>query len=141
MRFVATRSGHPRHCPARRRWLWTGRLAAPATGDEKSAISCLFRPGPERGRKEEAAAGEHRVPHQGACPASGCGDAGAIDAAPAKRSYRSTAGMGWDRFSQCLKTSMDPDFLYAARDKSAYATFFTESRMRFIDSDALHRKS
>jgi hypothetical protein len=49
--------------------------------------------------------------------------------------------MGWDRFSQCLTTSTDPDFLYAALDKSAYAAFFTESRMRFIDSDELHRKS
>jgi hypothetical protein len=28
-----------------------------------------------------------------------------------------------------------PDFLYAALDKSAYAAFFTESRMRLIDSD------
>jgi hypothetical protein len=49
--------------------------------------------------------------------------------------------MGWDRFSQCLETSTDPDFRYAALDKSAYAAFFTESRMRFIDSDEFHRKS
>jgi hypothetical protein len=49
--------------------------------------------------------------------------------------------MGRDRFSQCLKTSTDPNFLYAALDKSAYATFFTESRMRSTDSDEFHRKS
>jgi hypothetical protein len=34
-----------------------------------------------------------------------------------------------------------PDFLYAALDKSACAAFFTESRMRLIDSNQLHRKS
>ena len=39
--------------------------------------------------------------------------------------------MGWDRFSQCLETSTDPDFLFVTLDK----------RMRFIDSDKLHRKS
>jgi hypothetical protein len=34
-----------------------------------------------------------------------------------------------------------PDFLYAALDRSAYAAFFTESRMRLVDSNKLHRKS
>ena len=33
-----------------------------------------------------------------------------------------------------FKTSTDPDFLYTAVENSAYAPFFTESRMRFIDS-------
>jgi hypothetical protein len=35
---------------------------------------------------------------------------------------------------------LDPDFLYAALDTSAYAAFLTESRMRLIDSNKLHRK-
>jgi CheY-like chemotaxis protein len=39
------------------------------------------------------------------------------------------------------ENSGDPDFLYATLDKSAYAAFFTESRMMFTDSDELHRKS
>jgi hypothetical protein len=34
-----------------------------------------------------------------------------------------------------------PDFLYAALYKSGYAAFFTESRMRLIDSNKIHRKS
>ena len=34
-----------------------------------------------------------------------------------------------------------PDFLYAAPDGSAYAAFFTESRMRLIDSTKPNRKS
>jgi hypothetical protein len=34
-----------------------------------------------------------------------------------------------------------PDFLYAALDTSAYAAFFTESRMKLIDSNKLNRKS
>ena len=37
---------------ARRRWLWTGRLAAPATGDEATSVGGLFRPGLERGRTQ-----------------------------------------------------------------------------------------
>jgi hypothetical protein len=35
----------------------------------------------------------------------------------------------------------NPDFLYAALARSAYAAFFTESRMRLIGSNTLHRKS
>jgi hypothetical protein len=34
-----------------------------------------------------------------------------------------------------------PDFLYAALETSACAAFFTESRMRLMDSNKLHRKS
>jgi hypothetical protein len=33
------------------------------------------------------------------------------------------------------------DFLYATLDRSACATFFTEGRMRLIDSNKLYRKS
>jgi|ERR1700677_3262664 hypothetical protein len=35
----------------------------------------------------------------------------------------------------------DPDFLHATLDRSAYAAFFTESRMRLLGSIKLHRKS
>jgi hypothetical protein len=34
-----------------------------------------------------------------------------------------------------------PDFLYAAPARSAYAAFFTESRMRLVDSNKPNRKS
>jgi hypothetical protein len=37
--------------------------------------------------------------------------------------------------------STAPDFLYATLDTSAYAAFFTESRMRLIDPTKLNRKS
>jgi hypothetical protein len=35
----------------------------------------------------------------------------------------------------------DPDFLYAAPDKTACAAFSKESRMRFANAIKLHRKS
>jgi len=45
-------------------------------------------------------------------------------------------------FPVCLGfPGLAPDFLHATLDRSAYAAFFTESRMRLIDSTKLHRKS
>jgi hypothetical protein len=35
----------------------------------------------------------------------------------------------------------DPDFLYAALDRTACAAFSKESRMKCIEADTLHRKS
>jgi hypothetical protein len=40
-----------------------------------------------------------------------------------------------------LNPGLTPDFLHAALDRSAYAAFFTESRMGLSDSTKLHRKS
>jgi hypothetical protein len=37
--------------------------------------------------------------------------------------------------------SSDPDFLYAALDTATCAAFITESRMRFVNANQLHRKS
>jgi hypothetical protein len=36
---------------------------------------------------------------------------------------------------------LPPDFLHATLDRSVYAAFFTESRMRLVGSTNLHRKS
>jgi len=35
----------------------------------------------------------------------------------------------------------DPDFLYAALDRTAYAAFIKESRMNYNGAGTLHRKS
>jgi hypothetical protein len=40
-----------------------------------------------------------------------------------------------------LYAALAPDFLHAALDMSAFAAFFTESRMRLIDSSEPNRKS
>jgi hypothetical protein len=45
----------------------------------------------------------------------------------------------WSSFH--MLPGIPPDFLYAALDASAYAAFFTESRVRLIDSNQLNRKS
>ena len=45
----------------------------------------------------------------------------------------------WSCWERIPRTA--PDFLYAALDMSAYAAFFTESRMRLIDSTKPNRKS
>jgi hypothetical protein len=39
------------------------------------------------------------------------------------------------------RAAINQDFLYAALGTPAYAAFFTESRMRRIDSNKLNRKS
>jgi hypothetical protein len=39
------------------------------------------------------------------------------------------------------RAAINQDFLYAALGTPAYAAFFTESRMRRIDSNELNRKS
>ena len=52
VRVVAAGLADSRHCSARRRWLWTGRLATPATRNETTSAGGLFRPGLERGRTQ-----------------------------------------------------------------------------------------
>jgi hypothetical protein len=40
-----------------------------------------------------------------------------------------------------MKKTADPDFLYTAPPRFAYAAFCKESRMEFLDSARPHRKS